>query len=134
MMKELRQQYISSIAVPSFQSSEDYYINIIRNGLGFLQEYQQLIQAIDADSILNIIAHSTGTALRNELLLHLEADQRFGYVLVATPEITAELFIGSINQISRWLIKNPNKISMESLLKELVSYVHRLVYREDKRV
>ena len=127
MLCELRQEYYKTALQTPLASEEDFYLNLVRASFAFLQEHQTLVQALNADSMMSTIALTTSDNLRNELIFHLTKNQQSGQDLAASPALTAEIFIGSVNQLGRWWLSHPNEISLSALVEQLRPFVRRLL-------
>lgn len=128
MVQELRTQYYESATKLQAATREEYYLNLIRAGFDFLAENESLVKAADSDGMMNIIASTTGDSLRRALIANLNQDNANGYVLVSTPEMTAELMIGAINQTVRWWMRHQKEMSSAEYLRSLQPFIHRMLY------
>lgn len=130
MVQELRAQYYESAAKLQTDTREDFYLNLIRAGFDFLAENESLVKAADSDGMMNIIASTTGDSLRQALVANLNQDRASGYALVSTPEMTAELMIGAINQTVRWWMRHQKEMTVAEYLNTLKPFIHRMLYAE----
>lgn len=128
MVQELRAQYYESAAKLQTDTREGFYLNLIRAGFDFLAENESLVKAADSDGMMNIIAATTGDSLRQALVANLNQDRANGYALVSTPEMTAELMIGAINQTVRWWMRHQKEMTAEEYLNTLRPFIHRMLY------
>ena len=130
MVQELRAQYYESAAKLQAATREEYYLNLIRAGFDFLSENESLVKAADSDGMMNIIAATTGDVLRQQLIRNLKQDKEDGYAIVSTPEMTAELMIGAINQTVRWWMRHRKEMTAEEYLQGLAPFIHRMLYAQ----
>ncbi|MFC2662375.1 MAG: TetR/AcrR family transcriptional regulator [Eubacterium sp.] len=126
MVQELRDDMQPESGISSM-SGKEYYLQLIRNGLTFLERNKALIQVVDSDNMMSIIAGTSRNRYLDELVRHLKQDQASGHSLAAEPEILAELLLGSMNQISRWWISNMEQCSTDELTGKLEEYVRRMI-------
>lgn len=130
MVRELREERNDAIKSDSSLSGDEYYLAVIRAGLGFLEDHEVLIKAVESDGMMGIIVETTGVTVHEDLVCHMEADQQKGCDLVASPELTAELFIGSMNQVSRSWFANQKRVSADQVVELMAPFVHRLLHAE----
>ncbi len=128
MVQELRAQYYETAAKLQTDTREDFYLNLIRAGFDFLAENESLVKAADSDGMMNIIAATTGDSLRQALVANLKQDRASGHALVSTPEMTAELMIGAINQTVRWWMRHQKEMTAAEYLNTLKPFIHRMLY------
>lgn len=128
MVSESRTNYYEKARAEQFSAREDYYINLLRAGFAFWKENVALIQAVDSDSMMGIIAATTGEPLRQELIQSLRQDAAAGLALPAVPELTAEILIGAINQTVRWWMQHRREMSEEAFLQQMRPFIHRMLY------
>ncbi|PLS30630.1 Transcriptional regulator [Bifidobacterium margollesii] len=133
MVDELRTERgeIAQEAALPESSPEDYYLNIVRNALGLLNEHRTLFHALDSDAMASVMVETSGAHIREQLVRRLHVDASKGLRLAASPELTAELLIGAINQVIRWWLSSPAPEPVERLEEELTPFVLRLIGRED---
>lgn len=127
MLCELRQAYYKAALQTPHASEEDFYLNLVRASFTFLQEHQTLVRSLNADSMMSTIALTSSDSLRSELIFHLTKNQQSGQDLAASPALTAEIFIGSVNQVGRWWLSHPNELSLPTLVEQLRPFVRRLL-------
>ncbi len=127
MIEELRTEYFKTAEALPCHSTEDYYLNIIKSGLDFLMTNQSFIKCTDSDNMASIIMKTASAHSHHALLAKLEEDQRSGHTLISSPELTAEIFLGAMNQISRWWLLHQKEISVSELLEQLKPFVQSLV-------
>ncbi|MGN1382827.1 MAG: TetR/AcrR family transcriptional regulator [Eubacterium sp.] len=126
MVQELRDEMQPEDQLSGL-TGEKYYLQLIRNGLTLLEKNKDLIRAVDSDNMMSIIAGTSRNRYLDELVRHLKQDQADGHSLAAEPEILAELFLGSMNQISRWWISNMDQYSTDELTGKLEEYIRRMI-------
>ncbi len=127
MIKELRMKYFETLESFPCNTTADYYLNIMKCGLDFLTTNQAFIKSVDSDHMMSIIMKTTGEQLQETLVNKLKEDQYFGHTLIASPELTAEIFIGSMNQVSRWWLHHQKDIAISELIEQLKPFVQNLV-------
>ena len=131
MIKELRITYLENAKTLPCHTVEDYYLNIIKSGLEFLMTNQAFIKAADSDNMISIIMETTSEQMHETLIVKLKEDQRSGCTLISSPELTAELFIGAMNQVCRWWLHHQKEISVSRLIEELKPFVQSLVIHNE---
>lgn len=127
MVEEIRSEYQSNNTQKKDFSGIEYYLDIIRDGLSLIQENEILIKAIDSDGMMAIITETLRNNVRKDMVEHLKNDKEAGHQLAADPEILAELFIGSVSQISRWWTANKSNYTINTMTEELSECVKRMI-------
>ena len=131
MIQELRNDYFAKRYHEFvFESAESYILNLIRAGFEFLQEHQALVQIVASDNMMNIITKTTGDSLRKDLIKQLDKFQNSGYKLIVSPALTAEILIGSINQLSRWWLLHKNDTSIDELIYMITPFINSLIIED----
>jgi len=106
---------------------DEYYLNIVRVALHFLQTNPALIYAVGSNNMMNVIVRTTGKRLTPLLVEHLKNDQKNGCDLAAPPELTAEILIGAIRHLCTWRLEHRTELSDEEFIDALRPFVQRLL-------
>ena len=106
---------------------DEYYLNLVRVSLHFLQANPALIHAVSSNSMMNVIVRTTGNRLGGILIERLKRDQKNGCDLAAPPELTAEILIGAIRHLCSWRLEHRTELSDEEFIDALRPFVQRLL-------
>ena len=113
-------------------SCDEYYLNIIRVTLQFLQYDSSLIQAVLSNNAMAAIARTTGKELTELLVARLKRDQKNGCDLAAPPELTAEILGGAVHHLCVWKLAHRAELSDEEFINSLRPFVQRLLGSSQK--
>lgn len=106
---------------------DEYYLNIVRVSLEILQCDPSLLHAIQSNSMMNVIARTTGDGLIHLLVERLQRDQKNGCDLAAPPELTAEILVGAVHHLCIWRMEHQSEFSDEEFIASLRPFVQRLL-------
>lgn len=126
LVQEGIEKYIEVLTDDSV-SCDEYYLNIVRVSLSFLQSNPGLVHAVSSNSMMNVIVRTTGGRLGHVLVEHLKRDQENGCDLAAPPELTAEILIGAIRHLCTWRLEHRTELSDEEFIDSLRPFVRRIL-------
>lgn len=127
MIRELRTEFEDHNRQQEISGGVDYYLQIVKDGLLLLQKHESLIQSLDSDTLMLLIAESERENVRKELIIHLKEEQKRGHNLAAEPELLADILIGSMQQINRWWIAHKDSCSIDDMTEKARPFVERLL-------
>ena len=127
MIRELRRKFYEKTETDADSPVEEYCLSLIRNGLDFIVQHQQLFQAAESDSMLNVILDTTANCMEDDLLSRLRSYQQNGGSLPASVEMTADLMIGALTRVIRRWLKSRQSVTADQLTEELRPFLHRML-------
>lgn len=130
MLRRINQQYFNdSILAASVTEPEQYISYIVRSILDFLEEKEDFLLAVEANSLLvptiDLITKEMGVLVRETFQLLAEK----GTTLSTDPELLSELFIGAVSQICRWWFDHKKEISKEELMEKLSVFLPKMLFQ-----
>ena len=126
MMQEHFKKYRKILTDESLPCDE-YYLNIVRISLELLPRHRSLLCTVQFNSMMNVIARTTGAELIQLLVERLQRDQKNGCDLAVPPELTAEILSGAVLHLCLWRLKHQTECSDEEFIASLRPFVQRLL-------
>lgn len=127
MIKELRSEFEANNIQNKDSNGINYYLDVIRNGLILIHEYETLVCALDDNNMIMLISEPERNSVRQDLLTHLKADQANGHDLAAEPELLTDILIGTMNQAGRWWLAHQDTCEIDEMVDKLTVYVKRII-------
>ncbi|MDO5422172.1 MAG: TetR/AcrR family transcriptional regulator [Eubacteriales bacterium] len=130
MIRQMKQEYLKQSEQVAMEMGPETYIPcMIRFALDFLEEYEDFICAVEADSMLVPTLDLITKELNEQVKQHLKIIEGRGNELAADPEILAELFAGAVMQVAKWWFTHRKEISKEELTEQLLEILPRMIFK-----
>ena len=118
MVKELRKSFARNVeTIYDKSNAADYYINLLRCCMNYLEENDKMITSIRSSSMLIGMLHLVQDDMTDELRKHLKQDAK-SFEMLQNPDILIQFLIGGLNQVTEWWFTQKKNINKETTLSD----------------
>lgn len=118
MIKELRKSFARNVEnIYDKTNAADYYINLLRCGMNYLEENDKMATSIRSSSMLVGMLHLVQDNMTDELRKHLKQDAK-SFEMLQNPNIMIQFLIGGMNQVTEWWFTQKKNIDKETTLSD----------------
>ena len=118
MVKELRRSFANSVdEINDKSNAADYYIHLLRCGMNYLEQNDEMAQSVHSSSMLVGMLHLMQDDMTEELRKHLQQDSD-SFSILNYPDLMVQFLIGGMNQVTEWWFLQKKAFDKESILSD----------------
>ena len=125
MVKEIQEAFMEKSSKEA-SNSREYYANIIRFLIEFLDENEQLVNSVRGSSYFSAMIDVLIEQIVEDVKSRLTEDRKNRASLSAPPEMLAQAFSGALVETVKWWVTGGKKIEKEIF----IDYLIKLLLRE----
>ena len=103
-----------------FKNNVNYYIGLIEQTLGFMEENKLMVTRILKGNSSNVLIDLLSEQIEKQVCVEFKEDEKRGVLIPGKPEIMAPLFTGALVYTAKWWVLHDFSIPKENIIDECV--------------